>query len=231
MPANRFYAEEIFEEGKSIRLSPEESHHLIRVMRMKEKETVQLINGKGCLALATVCKIEKQMVILTILDLTLTEPKLPPLTLIQALPKLSHLELIIQKGTELGVTSFYLFPSERSEKKELSQNQRKRLEQICIGAMKQCGRLDLPKIYTVSHLKNLDLPKGHAYFGDPIASQSLPKGNSPYNLFIGPEKGLTDQEHHILKTSFHAEGVCLHPYTLRAETAAIVAITLAFQRL
>jgi 16S rRNA (uracil1498-N3)-methyltransferase len=227
MPADRFYLKENFKLGDAVFLEEEEFHHLNRVMRKKEGDTIELVNGMGALAQAKVLQIEKRKASLEILETSEHKPKLPPLVLIQALPKLSHLEWIVQKGTELGCTAFYLFPSERSEKDSLSDNQWKRLESIAIGAMKQCGRLDLPSLHLALSLESLSLPEGHAFFGDPEAEISLPKGKSPYLLFIGPEKGFSQEEYKKMKEKFNAQGVRLHPYILRTETAAIAALTLA----
>ena len=229
MPADRFYLKKIFKEGNEVILEGDELHHLSRVMRKKQGETVELVNGMGTLAQGKVLKIEKREATLSILEKTSHPPLISPLILIQALPKFSHLELIVQKGTELGVSSFHLFPSKQSEKKALSPHQIKRLEQICIGAMKQCGRLDLPDIYLAQNMESLELPNGHAYFGNPRATHPFPTGHAPYLLFIGPEKGFTDKEHQALKKLFQAQEVRLHPYILRVETAAIAAVTLASQ--
>jgi len=227
MPIDRFYLKEPFEVGHDVSLKDEEFHHLNRVMRKKEGDMIELVNGMGDLARANVLKIEKREAILSVIETAFHEPSLPPLILVQALPKLSHLELIIQKGTELGTSHFYIFPSERSEKQTLSENQTKRLKQICIGAMKQCGRFDLPSIEFSPNLTSLSLPNGHAFFGDLRSKNPLPKEAHPYILFIGPEKGFSDHEHQLLENLFQAQGILLHPYTLRAETAAIVALTLA----
>lgn len=231
MPIDRFYLEDIPEAGQRVALSGEEFHHLSRVMRKKEGDVVALINGKGLLARATFLSLEKRDATLIIDSVTSQKPLVPPMILIQALPKLSHLEWILQKGTELGASAFHLFPSARSEKTSLSDTQQKRLRLILIGAMKQCGRLDLPTLHFASHLKNLSLPKGNAFFGDLRASQPLTKKEPPYLIFIGPEKGFTEEEHQLLERHFGAEGIRLHPYTLRAETAAIAALTLASQSL
>jgi 16S rRNA (uracil1498-N3)-methyltransferase len=227
MSANRFYLNQPFTVGEKVFLEDEEFHHLSRVMRIKEGDLVDLVNGKGGWAKAKTGKVEKRRVCLEILETQSISSSLPPLILLQAIPKLSHLELVIQKGTELGVTTFYLFASDRSEKKTLSSNQIKRLEQIAIGAMKQCDRFDLPSIILVPSLREISLPEGHRFFGNLTSQTSLPKGAHPYHIFIGPEKGFSQKDCEQLKELFQAKGVRLHPYTLRAETAAIVALTLA----
>ncbi len=230
MPANRFYLKCPLTKGSEVLIEGKECNHLKYVMRKKEGEKVELFDGTGFLAQAEIVKIEKGKITLFLLEVVYSKPAVLPLTLVQALPTPSHLKFIIQKGTELGVSSFYLFPSAHSQKRILYSDQIERLKQISIEAAKQCGRLDLPKIYLAPSLERLELPEGNAYFGDPKGAAPLPQGLSPYLLFIGPEKGFTEQEQSTIKTHFRAQGVRLHPYTLRAETAAIVAITLALQK-
>lgn len=219
MPHDRFYLDGPLE-GR-VSLEGEEAHHLVRVMRKKAGDPVELVNGRHTLAQGKVFSLSKWDVSIDITHTETHDPLIPSLILIQALPKLPLLDIIIQKGTELGVSTFYLYPSERSEKKELSPTQLKRLENILIASMKQCGRLDLPTIEM--GFPHLDIP---LFFGDlsPDAPPLLQKAQLPAALAIGPPAGFTDQE----LTDLHSkgQGVRLAPYTLRTETAAITGLSL-----
>src|SRR5258708_13297326 len=66
--------------------------------------------------------------------------------LAQGLPRMNHLEWIVEKGTELGVSAFWLFPGLLSEKVALSDNQHTRLQHLILAATNQCGRLTLPEL-------------------------------------------------------------------------------------
>ena len=219
MPHDRFYIDTSLK--NQISLQGDEHHHLTRVMRKKEGDTIELINGHDTLALGKIQSISKKESLIDIIKTETHESQLPPLILIQALPKLPLLELIIQKGTELGVSEFFLYPSMLSEKKDLSPTQMKRLNHILISAMKQCGRLDLPTIKM--GFPKLDIP---LFFGDlseraPLLSQ---KAELPAALAIGPEKGFTEKELNELKEK--GQGVRLSPYILRTETAAITGLSI-----
>lgn len=219
MPHDRFYIDAPL--VNTLSLEGEEFHHLSRVMRKQEGEEIELVNGRHRLALARIESLQKSHAKLLILNVEEKKPLLPLLVLVQALPKLSNLELIIQKGTELGVSTFYLYPSARSEKKELSENQKKRLHHILIGAMKQCGRLDLPEIK--SEFPQL---KGNVYFGD-LSKKAPPLssiGKLPAMLVIGPEKGFTNEEIHFFEKV--GKGVSIGPYILRTETAALAGLSI-----
>lgn len=217
MPHDRFFIDASLE--GTLTLEGEEFLHLSRVMRKKEGDTVELVNGKHTLALAKITQLEKRCAHLQVTSSETKEPLLPPLKLIQALPKMSHLELIIQKGTELGVSHFYLYYSALSEQKELTDNQKRRLHIMMVGAMKQCGRLDLPSI-------EWGFPplEGDVYFGDLSSKTPLSGATLPATFIVGPEKGFTDEETQELHTK--GKGVSLSPYTLRAETAAIAAVSI-----
>ena len=219
MPHDRFYIDAPLE--KPLILDGDEFRHLSRVMRKRVGDEIELVNGYHTLALAKIETIDKNSAKLSILKTEEKKPEIPPLVLVQALPKLANLELIIQKGTELGVSTFYIYPSIHSEKKELSENQKKRLRFILIGAMKQSGRLDLPEI-------RWGFPKlsGNIYFGD-LSEKAKPLskvGKHPATLIIGPEKGFTINE--TKEYQEKGQGVSLGPYTLRAETAAIAGLAI-----
>lgn len=213
MPHDRFYIDAPLE--GNVVLDGEEFLHLSRVMRKKEGDRIELVNGKNILAQGSIEEISKREARVAVSHQEEKTPLLPSLKLIQALPKMAHLELIIQKGTELGVSHFYLYPSAYSEKKELSNNQTRRLKTILIGAMKQCGRLDLPVLEW-----GFPSLEGDVYFGDVAPdAPSLTGASLPATLIIGPEKGFTHEEIETLRTQ--GKGVRLSPYILRAETAAI----------
>ncbi|MCB1080600.1 MAG: 16S rRNA (uracil(1498)-N(3))-methyltransferase [Chlamydiia bacterium] len=219
MPHDRFYIDAPLKDRVS--LQGEELHHLHRVMRKKAGDTLELVNGKKGLALGKIFSVSKWEAQIDILQTEQKEPLLPPMILIQALPKLPLLDFIIQKGTELGVSTFYLYPSAHSEKKGLSPTQMQRLNHILIASMKQCGRLDLPTLEM--GFPSLDIP---LFFGD--LSENAPplsqKGKLPGALAIGPEKGFTEKE--ILELREKGTGVRLAPYTLRAETAALTGLSI-----
>lgn len=220
MPHDRFYLDAPLE--KECYLEGDEFQHLSRVMRKVEGDEVELINGRHQLALAHIERIEKRGAHLTILKCEEKVPLLPPLTLVQAFPKLSNLELILQKGTELGVSTFWIFKSTLSEQKDLSENQLRRLDHIVISAMKQCGRLDRPELKWGFP----DPLTGHVYIGTlrKEAPHLIELAQHPATLIIGPEKGLTEEE--TQKYEETAQGVTLSPYTLRAETAAIAGLSI-----
>src|SRR5579862_10014163 len=109
MPHNRYYLDTPFQENKTVTLADEEFHHLSRVLRARVGDKVELVNGRGQLAHAHLMELTKKEARLGIKAIEESKQK-PPLILAQALTRMNHLEWIIEKGTELGTTSFWLFP-------------------------------------------------------------------------------------------------------------------------
>lgn len=224
MPHERFYLNSPLE--GTIFLEEKEFHHLIHVMRMKEGETIELINGNGALAEGVIKTIGKKRAECTITS-TKTHPKCNhELILAQALPRSNRLETILEKGTELGVTSFWLFPGDKSERTECRDEQLERYRLILISALKQCGRLFLPSIewrLPLTKWKELPAP---LFFGD-LAKDATFLHQVPSSLIfaIGPESGWSEKEIDKLH-ALNGKGIHLSPYVLRTDTAAITAAAL-----
>ncbi|MCH9608977.1 MAG: Ribosomal RNA small subunit methyltransferase E [Chlamydiales bacterium] len=220
MPAYRFYIDAPLEVNQTYPIAKNEIAH-IRVMRLMEGDELELVNGRGIVAKGMLLK-NHEVRVLSIHQ----EDKTKKIILCQALPRENRLDLIVEKGTELGMTHLWLFRGERSEKKLLSPSREKRLKTIAISSLKQCGRLHLPQIELKPPLKEWETLDYPAYFG------SLEKENLRFTpqkgdllFFIGPESGFTKGEEEKL-LELGAQGVSLGPNILRTDTAAIVALSI-----
>lgn len=231
MPDNRFYTSEKLEKSKTMILKEEELRHLA-VMRVMPEDKLEIINGKGELAEARVLSINKKEARLEVDNVTTESPPAFPLIIAQAIPRPSRLDVILEKGTELGMTKLILFPGEHSEKTTFTPDQLHRIEKVLIAAIKQCGRLWLPEIEVAPPLSKWKELPCTSYFGDfregtPSLFQAWRK-NPPQNgaLFIvGPEKGLTEREEKHLE-GLGARGVTLNKNVLRTDTAPLCALSL-----
>ncbi len=230
MPSERYFADASLTEGAEIVLVDAESRHLVSVMRTAQGETVELINGRGELAQARLEAIGKKSATLRVLSVTRDSAPVEPVILAQAVPRSNRLDTILEKGTELGATEFWLFPGGRSERQEFSANQEQRMQGILVAAIKQCGRLHLPKIEVKPPLRKwTDLPcKGYYGAVDPAAPPFASvenAGDGGCIFFVGPEAGLTDHEEEKLR-ELGAQGVKLHSNILRTDTAGIAALSI-----
>lgn len=221
MPANRFFLSKTLKQNEYL-LEGTEATHLFQVMRGKVGDLVELVNGKGEYAQAEILTITKHQVQMKQISYDYTKPSSQDIILAQGMPRFSALEWIIEKGTELGVTEFWLFPAERSEKKSLSSTQIKRLEALTIQALKQCGRFYLPSITLKDPLSYWTPYQGSFFYGDLSDHVVSLKGPflNPIICLIGPEKGLSSPELKKLQ-ELSAKGVKLHDNVLRTETASI----------
>lgn len=233
MPAERFFLHSPLQKDSTYLLKGTEFHHLTRVMRIREGESIEAVNGAGVLAIAKVFRIEKNEAMLVIEEIILQEaPNNCPIILVQAIPKPVRQDTILEKATELGASQIWLFPAELSVKKTFEPHQMERLEAIVISAMKQCGRLFLPDIKIMPPLTKWTEMPGSAFFGDvegtaPLFSTVWKQCEKrfPVLFFVGPESGFTEQEDKKLRT-LGAKGVKLHQNILRTETAPLVALSL-----
>jgi 16S rRNA (uracil1498-N3)-methyltransferase len=225
MPDNRFYIEEKLNRNTSYSITGKELGHM-HVMRIKENEKITLVNGKNELGIGYISRIEKEFIEVMIEEVEVQKPSYQ-IDLYQGLCKPVHLDFILEKGCELGVTDIHLVPMEYSEVKGFSRMDR--MNNVLIAAIKQCGRLDLPKIHLEENLYHLNLSDKNVYFGDmrshaPFFIHETLAKEKPVHFFIGPEKGFSKKEVAFLENQYHAKGVKLHENTLRTETAAITAI-------
>lgn len=222
MPINRFFLDAVLKD--QVILDDQEFRHLAQVVRVKTGETVELFNGKGDLATATVVSMDKKSAQLLIIETKHHKPS-APLILAQALPRINRLDYLIEKCTELGMTELWLFPGELSERKSLTEHQLERLNHLTIAACKQSGRLWLPTIKWLDAISKWKTPL-KAVFGDPTASVSLMDSNPlPEVLCIGPESGFTDNEHTLL-AKLGAQPRVWNNAVLRTDTAAISGVAI-----
>lgn len=228
MPIDRYYIDAPLYRGERIFLEEEEAHHLLNVTRTRVGEGIEVVNGKNVLAKGVVTATGKGK---AEIQIEMSEEFPPPsheIILAQAMPRLNRLEMILEKGTELGMTKILLFPGERSEKMELSKNQLRRVERILINAMKQCGRLDLPQLLFLPNLIEWKEIPHNAYFGAmgeaPFFSEVWKKEKST-TFFIGPESGFSENELQFFDLK-NVRGVKLHHNILRTDTASLLALSL-----
>ncbi len=236
MPHNRYFVDTPLKEKQLLNLAGEEYHHLVRVLRARPGDQIELVNGRNQLAYSKVVEISKQSAELTIETVHESSSSSSSLILAMGLPRMNHLEWILEKGTELGVNHFWLFPALLSEKDTLNSSQQARARHLMVSAMKQCGRLDLPSMEIKPQLLQWPLLEGSLFFGD-LSEEApyfwdLPHHKplaSPVIWFIGPEKGFDPKERHFLLHVLKAKGTRLHPNILRAETAPLTALSLTQQ--
>ena len=232
MPADRFYHSSIPGVGESLNFEGTELHHLVKVMRVRIGERIELMDGQGTLAEGTLEEVGRRQARVLVTERQSVARPTRQLTILQALPRPNRIETILEKGTELGVDQFLFFPGARSEKKDkdISDSARKRMETIVLTACKQCGRLYKPEIRFIDPIKAWKtLPVAATFFGD--FRSDAPHFFSAIGelkelaFVVGPEAGLN--EHEVTKLiELGAKGASLHKNILRTDTASLVVASL-----
>ena len=226
MRLHRFYINEQI--GKEVRIEDKELlHQWQKVFRLKASDRVVVFNGgdteyegyfkilardEAVLAIDKERKVKKQTDV--------------ELHLFQSIIKKDNFELIVEKGTEIGVSAFHPLISERSEKKDLNLE---RLNKIAKEAAEQSGKTMLPEIFNPEKLEKAIADFDGELFlldfdGESLSRSNLDK-NKKVGILIGPEGGWSDNE----RIWFDEKGIrsiSLGSQILRAETAAIVASAL-----
>ncbi len=127
-------------------------NHMIRVLRMGSGDSVQFVDENGQVYSGVINQVAKDSVTIKITSSGTTlrsHSTAPHITICQALPKGDKIDLILQKGTELGAHDFCLFGGCRSVAKVRNDQQKSKLERwhrITSEAARQCGRPDVPDV-------------------------------------------------------------------------------------
>ncbi len=231
MPENRFFTDQKFIVGGTVVITDNELRHLAKVMRKQSGDRITIINGQNQLAFGKIVETNKKHALVIVESLEERQPPKGRMVLAQALTKSLKLDWIIEKGTELGVDRFILFPGFGSDKSTLSENQYARLHAIRIAAIKQCGRLDIPRLEFYANLRDIPVaPEWLSFYcaltandHRHISAKILDRRD--IIIFIGTEKGWSADEHKILREK-GCQPMKLHSNTLRAETAAIASLAI-----
>jgi len=230
----RFYCKPITQ--PSVELSGSEAHHLSAVRRLTVGDKVELFDGEGTIAVATIAAIAGKKVSLRIDEIkTLPKPTHEQIVIAVSIAKGDRFDWMIEKCTELGVGRISPVIFERTVKQPKNPHITSRWNNLAIAAAKQSGRVFLPQIDrplaladAIKVLKR-DFPQGEFLLGSPSADAPFlinqPLTCNGVIVFIGPEGGLTEQEQTFLKEN-GVQPVRLADTILRIETAAVASASI-----
>ncbi|HIJ88040.1 MAG TPA: 16S rRNA (uracil(1498)-N(3))-methyltransferase [Desulfuromonadales bacterium] len=208
-------------------------NHMIRVLRLGIGDVVQLADEKGVVYSGTIKEVAHDRVEVMITAIVAAAgTDAPQITICQALPKGDKIDLILQKGTELGAHDFRLFGGRRSVARIRDDQQAGKLERwhrIAAEAARQCGRSDVPEVTWSPGAVEVARDTGHElrlllWEGEKDRSlrETLSACGKPSSVIvaIGPEGGFDPLEvEHFSQHGFQA--VSLGARILRTETASI----------
>ena len=245
-PAPRLFVEQDLGEGARVDLSEDHSHYLAQVLRRKADDPVRLFNGRDGEYDARIVEVRKRQTTLLCGAQLLAQRASPDVHLLFAPLKRQRTDLVVEKATELGAARIQPVFTARTNSDHVRTD---RLRAIAIEAAEQTERLDVPVIDEPAQLDALLFrwpesrrivfadeagdDDSRAWGGDAgrapdiaAALQPFASEDAKWAILIGPEGGFTPQERTHLRNLPSVTPVSLGPRILRAETAAIAALTI-----
>lgn len=227
-----FYDPDIVENVREYLLPEDESKHVVRVLRMKEKDIVGVLNGRGSVYKGEIISSDPKRCRLRIVTIDReNEPAYSIHIAIAPTKLMERMEWFVEKATELGVTDITLLQSKNSERVKVRED---RLEKKAISAMKQSQRTFLPRINPVITVEKFirDNPDGliaHCFDGLKSTIKNEFKSiNCP--ILIGPEGDFSRDEVQ-LAVKFGYKSITLGKNRLRTETAALYSCMQALMKI
>ena len=216
--------------GAGLALDEGQSRYLAAVMRQTPGDEVAVFNGRDGEWRARVASVGKRVVTLAVETQARPQHMGQDLDLVVALVKRGRLETIVEKAAELGARRVRLTVTGRTNADHARID---RLQTIAVEASEQTGRLDVPEVMGPVKLERMLAgwePGRRLLFcdeaGDARPVLEAVDAGGPWAVLIGPEGGFTPTERTMLRGLAFATPASLGPRILRADTAAISALTL-----
>ncbi|KIC46456.1 16S rRNA methyltransferase [Ruegeria sp. ANG-S4] len=232
----RLYVEHALGQGQSVELTRDQAHYLFGVMRLSVGRRVAVFNGQDGEWLAEVAEAGKRGGMLTCVERTRPLQLPPDLWLLFAPIKKARTDFIVEKAAEMGAARIMPIQTEFTNSERIRQD---RLQAHAVEAAEQCGGTFVPEVAELQRLDRvLDAWPDHrqlmfcdeAEVGSALRLSANNKGQ-PWAILIGPEGGFSEPERKRLSRLPYAHVVSLGPRILRADTAAVAAMTMWQQAL
>lgn len=216
--------------GQAVPLDAAQAHYLSGVMRLRAGDEIAVFNGRDGAWRARIEAANKRGGILLALDQTAPQRDPPDLWLLFAPIKKARTDFIVEKATELGVARILPVQTDFTNSERVRQD---RLQAHAVEAAEQCGGTYVPAVEDLTSLTRLldgwdparrILWADEAAAGPAESLAGLPSG--PWAVLIGPEGGFSEVERNRLRSCPYVSRVSLGPRILRADTAAVAALTL-----
>jgi 16S rRNA (uracil1498-N3)-methyltransferase len=231
----RLYVAAPLAPGASIALDKAQANYLVNVLRLKPDDTVLVFNtrdGEWQANLATTGKRASALAVSA-----QTRPQTAPADLHYLFAPLKHarLDYMVQKAVEMGVSRLQPVMTRHAQVGRVNLD---RMQANAIEAAEQCGILTLPDIAPPATLdamiagwdpaRLLVFCDEDAEASDPMAALAAARSGTraPLAVLVGPEGGFAADERAALLRLPNVVRLALGPHILRADTAAVAALTL-----
>ena len=227
----RLNLEETLAATQEIVLSREQAHYLTGVLRLSAGDAVRVFNGRDGEWLAYLATVAKKTVSLRC-ERLVAEARLPPdIDYIFAPLKHARLDYMVQKATELGARRLRPVMTSRTVAERVNLE---RMRANVVEAAEQCNLVHVPEVLEPEKLEKIlaawEKGRSLVYCDETKAAanplESLKALHAPSAVLVGPEGGFTDEEKALLKSQDFVIPISLGPRIMRADTAAIAALTL-----
>jgi 16S rRNA (uracil1498-N3)-methyltransferase len=220
--------------AQTVPANRDQSNYLFAVMRLSVGDEVLLFNGVDGEWRAEITVGNKRNSVLTCHAQTKPLQLPPDLWLMFAPIKKTRTDFIVEKATEMGAARIIPVLTTYTNSDRMKQE---RLQAHALEAAEQCGGTFVPEVTDVQKLSTvLDTwPQDRQlmFCDETLVGETgqLPDIKGPWAIVIGPEGGFSDEERTRLRNMKNAHSVALGPRILRADTAAVAALTLWQQKL
>ncbi|CUH76093.1 Ribosomal RNA small subunit methyltransferase E [Tritonibacter multivorans] len=228
----RLYVDHPLGAGQSVPLDRDQAHYLFGVMRLAQGTRVALFNGRDGEWQADVAEAGKRGGSLTCLEQSKPLQLPPDLWLIFAPIKKARTDFIVEKAAEMGAARIMPVVTDFTNSERIRQD---RLQAHTVEAAEQCGGTYVPEVADLQKLSRLldHWPEDRqlmfcdeAEVGNALELAADAHKDAPWAIVIGPEGGFSDGERKRLAAMAQSHVVSLGPRILRADTAAVAAMTL-----
>lgn len=230
IPKTRLHLDQPLAPGQPLALDRDQANYLFAVMRLQVGDKILTFNGRDGEWIAEVAEASKRGGILIAREQTRPQQMPPDLWLLFAPIKKARTDFIVEKAVEMGVARVVPVQTERTNAERVRQE---KMQAHAMEAAEQCGATFVPEVTEVQNLgkllANWPAERRILWCDEGMAGQAstlaaLPKG--PWAILIGPEGGFSPAEQERLRARAGVHGVSLGPRILRADTAAVAALTL-----
>ena len=221
--------------GAVVDLGPDAANHLVNVLRLKPGASVVAFNGRDGAWLGRLADARKKGATLEIIVQVAHQSERSDVWFGFAPLKVGRLDYLVQKATEMGAGVIQPVLTEYTQVRKLKAD---KLEAYVLEAAEQCEVLSLPLVApeielrpllehwrTIQGLRRLLFADEGAASSSPVDQIGWLNG-LPVGILIGPEGGFSDAERQLLLEQDFVVPISLGPRILRADTAAVAALTL-----
>jgi 16S rRNA (uracil1498-N3)-methyltransferase len=224
----RLYVKHALVQGQEIPLAPEQAHYLFNVMRLGVGAPVALFNGADGEWLGQIVAAGRKGGQVECMAQTAPQRTPADIWLLFAPIKKARTDFIVEKAVELGVARLLPVQTDWTNSERIRQD---RLQAHAVEAAEQCGATYVPDVDDLRPLARVlaDWDQRRALiWGDEAQAGSVTRTlpPAPAAVLIGPEGGFSPTERTRLRALPFVTPIALGPRILRADTAALAALTL-----